>query len=108
MPDPETAAPERITAVRPGVVRIDRLDLELGTQGDFAFHVDDGDPLSAVAEMHRTESIARDLWQVRTETHMRLSCTREAFLLRATMRAWDGDDCAIHREWDVAIPRDQV
>jgi predicted acyl esterase len=108
LPEPETAAPERITVVRPGVVRIDRLNLELGTQGDFAFHVDDGDPLSAVAEMHRTESIARDLWQVRTETHMRLSCTREAFLLRATMRAWDGDDCAIHREWDVAIPRDQV
>jgi hypothetical protein len=108
LPGPETAEPEPVTVIRPGVVRIDRLNLELGTQGNFAFHIDDGDPLSAVAEMHRTESITRDLWQVRTETHIRLSCTRDAFLLRATMQAWDGEDSVCHREWDVAIPRDHV
>ena len=108
LPDPETATPERMTVIRPGVVRIDRLNLELGTQGDFTFHVDDGDPLSAVVEMRRTESIARDLWHVRTETHMRLSCTRDAFLLRATMQAWDGEASICDREWDVAIPRDHI
>jgi hypothetical protein len=108
LPDPETAEPEQTTVIRPGFVRIDRLNLELGTQGNFTFHVDDDDPLSAVAEMRRTESITRDLWQVRTETHMRLSCTRDAFLLRATMRAWDGDDSVCDRDWDVAIQRDHV
>ncbi len=108
LPDPETAAPERTTVIRPGVVRIDRLNLELGTQGNFAFHVDDGDPLSAVAEMHQTESVARDLWQVRTEIRMRLSCTRDAFLLWATMQTWDGEDSVCRREWDVAIQRDHV
>jgi pimeloyl-ACP methyl ester carboxylesterase len=108
LPDPETAAPEQTTVIRPGVVRIDRLNLELGTQGNFAFYVDDGKPLSAVAEMHRTESIARDLWQVRIEIRMRLSCTRDAFLLWATMQAWNAEDSVCHREWDVAIQRDHV
>ena len=105
---PETAAPERPTAVRPGLVRIDRLGLELGTEGKFAFDIKDDDPLSATAEMQRTETIRRDAWQVRIETRMRLSCTRDAFLLQASLRAWEGADEVCRREWDRSIPRDLV
>ena len=108
LPDPETATPERPTVVRPGVVRIDRLGLELGTEGKFAFDIKDDDPLSATAEMQRTETIRRDAWQVRIETRMRLSCTRDAFLLQASLRAWEGADEVCHREWDRSIPRDLV
>ena len=43
----ETAAPESVSPVRPGVVRIDRLGLEIGGRGEFTDHIDDGDPLSA-------------------------------------------------------------
>jgi uncharacterized protein len=106
LPGPETATPERPTVVRPGVVRIDRLGLEVATEGKFAFDITDDDPLSAVAEMRRTETLSREGWQVRIETQMRLSCTREAFLLRATLRAWDGASEVCHREWDRSIPRD--
>ena len=105
-PDPETATPERPTVIRPGLVRIDRIGLELGTEGKFAFDIKDDDPLSATAEMRRTETIQRDAWQVRIETSMRLSCTRDAFLLRATMRALEGSSELCHREWDQSIPRD--
>ncbi len=108
LPEPETATPERPTTVRPGLVRIDRLGLELGTEGKFAFDITDDDPLSATAEMRRTETIQRDAWQVRIETSMRLSCTRDAFLLRASLRAWEGADQVCHREWDRSIPRDLV
>ena len=108
LPGPETATPERPTAIRPGVVRIDRLGLELGTEGKFAFDIKDDDPLSATAEMRRTETIQRDAWQVRIETRMRLSCTRDAFLLRASLRAWEGTSEVCHREWDRSIPRDLV
>jgi uncharacterized protein len=58
--------------------------------------------------MRRTETLARQEWQVRIETQMRLSCTREAFLLRATLRAWDGAREVCHREWDRSIARDLV
>jgi uncharacterized protein len=108
LPGPETATPERPTVIRPGLVRIDRLGLELGTEGKFAFDIKDEDPLSATAEMQRTETIRRDDWQVRIETRMRLSCTRDAFLLQASLSAWEGADEVCHREWDRSIPRDLV
>jgi putative CocE/NonD family hydrolase len=108
LPGPETASPERPTVIRPGLVRIDRLGLELGTEGKFAFDITDDDPLSATAEMQRTETIQRDAWQVRIETRMRLSCTRDAFLLQASLRAWEGASEVCHREWDRSIPRDLV
>jgi putative CocE/NonD family hydrolase len=106
LPGPETATPERPTVIRPGVVRIDRIGLELSTGGKFTFDIKDDDPLSAVAEMRRTETISRGAWQVRIETQMRLSCTRDMFLLRATLRAWEGTGEVCHREWDDSIPRD--
>jgi uncharacterized protein len=104
--DPETAPPERPTILRPGVVYIDRIGLELGSEGTSTFHVEDDNPLSALAELSRTETISRGTWQVRIETAIRLSCTRDAFLLRATLRACEGGDETFHREWDHSVPRD--
>ena len=106
LPEAETATPERPTAVGPGIVRIGRIGLELGTEGRFEFDISDDDPLSAVAEMQRTQTLARDDWQVRIETSMRLACTREAFLLQASLRALEGPDEVCRRSWDYAIPRD--
>jgi hypothetical protein len=108
LPPPEMATPEKPTPVRPGVVRIDRIGLEQGTEGKFTFDLQDDDPLSATAEMRRSETLRRDDWQVRMETSMRLSSTRDAFRLRASMRAWDGENEVCHREWDETIPRDLV
>jgi predicted acyl esterase len=108
LPGPETATPERPTVIRPGLVRIDRLGLESSTEGKFAFDITDDDPLNATAEMQRTETIQREGWQVRIETRMRLSCTRDAFLLQASLRAWEGTSEVCHREWDRSIPRDLV
>jgi uncharacterized protein len=108
LPGPQTATPERPTVIRPGLVRIDRLGLEVATEGKFAFDITDDDPLSATAEMQRTETIRRDAWQVRIETRMRLACTHDAFLLQASLRAWEGTSEVCHRDWDHSIPRDLV
>jgi predicted acyl esterase len=104
----ETAAPEEASIVRPGVERFERLGLELGTEGTSTYTVDDDDPLSAVAEIRRAETISRDTWQIRIETHLSLTCTREKFLLRASLRAWEGTDEVCHRIWDRTIDRDLV
>jgi putative CocE/NonD family hydrolase len=108
LPGPETATPERPLVVRPGVVRIERLGLEFANQGKFAFDLVDDDPLSATASMQRSATITRGSWQVRIETTMRLSCTRDAFLLHATLRAWEGAVEVCHRDWERTIPRDLV
>jgi putative CocE/NonD family hydrolase len=108
LPEPETAAPELTTEVRPGVVRIERLGLEVGTESDFKSHIDEDDPLSAVVEMRQSQMVSRDAWRIRIETRMQMSCTRDAFLLRATMRAYEGDEEVCHREWDYSVPRSFV
>jgi hypothetical protein len=106
---PESAPPEKPTVIRRGDVRIERIDriaLELGAQSKSQFHVEENDPLSAVAELQRTQTMSRDAWQIRVETQMRLSSTANAFLLQGGLRAWEGANEVCHREWDRSIPRD--
>jgi putative CocE/NonD family hydrolase len=105
LPWPETASPEPTTSLRPGVTRIDRLGIELGTEGDFTSHIEDDDPLSAVAEMRQVQTISRSDWRIRIETRMRMSCTRDAFLLSAEMRASEGGVTVCRREWDRRVLR---
>jgi uncharacterized protein len=108
LPGPETAAPERTTVIRPGLVSIDRIGLELGSEGKFHCHIEADDPLTAVAEMHQVQTISRGGWRTRIETRVRMSCTHDDFLLWATMQAWDGETKICDREWDYRVPRDLV
>jgi uncharacterized protein len=111
LPDPESAPPEKPTTIHRGDVRIERIDrigLELGREYKSEFHVEDGDPLSAVADVRQTETMSRDAWQIRVETRIRLSCTRDAFLLQGSLCAWEGAHEVCRREWDRSIPRDFV
>jgi hypothetical protein len=50
--------------------------------------------------------MSRDAWQIRIETRMRLSCTRDAFLLEASLRAYEGEQEVCRRDWDRVIARD--
>jgi hypothetical protein len=109
LPGPESAPPEKPAISRRGDMRferIDRIGLELGTQSNRTFHVEEDDPLSAVAELRRVQIMSRNEWQVRIETQMRLSCTRDVFLLQASLRAWDGANEVCRRDWDRSIPRE--
>ena len=105
LPPPETAAPEPTTEIRPGVVRIDRLGLELGTESSFETHLDGDNPLSAELTMRQSQTMSRGHWRVRIDTQMRMSCTRDAFLLHASLRACDNDVEVCCREWKSEIPR---
>jgi uncharacterized protein len=109
LPGPESAPPEKPTMLRRGdmrVERIDRIDLELGAKGKWQYHVEEDDPLSAMAELQPTQTMSRDGWQIRIETQMRLSCRRDAFLLKASLRAYEGEQEVCRRDWDRAIARD--
>jgi hypothetical protein len=89
-------------------VRFDRIGLEVGSEGSFSEDIAGDDPLGATAEMRRTLTVARDGWQVRVETFMRMSCTRDSFRLKASMRAFEGSEEVCRREWDRSIKRDLV
>ena len=85
---------------------VDTLGLELGGESKYHLDIKDDDPTSAVAEMRRVATRRRGDWQVRFETSMRLTCTRDAFRLQASLSAREGDEEVCQREWDCAIPRD--
>jgi hypothetical protein len=109
LPEPETASPEKPTIIHRDGVRvehIERLGLDLGTQYKSEYRVEDNDPLSAVAELRNTQTVSRNEWQIRIDTQLRLSATSNAFVLQASLRAWEGTNEICHREWDRAIPRD--
>ncbi|MGH7985964.1 MAG: CocE/NonD family hydrolase [Candidatus Binataceae bacterium] len=111
LPDPESAPPEKPTILRRGdtrIERIDRIGLELGTESKSLYHVEEDDPLSAVAELRWIQTISRNAWQIRIETRMRLSCTRNHFLLQGSLHAWEGANEVCHRQWNRSIPRDFI
>jgi uncharacterized protein len=108
-PGAETAPPEKPTIMHRDGVRIERIDrigLDSATQWKTQYDVDENDPLSAVAELRNTQTLSRDEWKISVETQMQLSCTRDSFLLRASLRALEGEKEVCHREWDRSIPRD--
>jgi len=111
LPGPESSLPEKPTILRRGntcVEHIRRIGLELGTESKSFYYVQEDDPLSAVAELGRTQTMSREAWQIKIETRMRLSCTRNAFLLQASLRAWESANAVCHREWDSSIPREFI
>jgi putative CocE/NonD family hydrolase len=108
MPPPHTSPPEPTTVVRPGTVRIERLGLELSTQGKYEFSLEHDDPLSATALMHRTQAIRRGSWQVEIETRMRWTCSRDSFFLEAGLRACEGAEEIVQRTWKCTVARDLV
>lgn len=106
LPRPLTAPPEPTTVIAPGVVRIDRLGLEIGSNGQSRFNIADDDPLSAVAELRATDAITRGAWQIRIDTETRLSCTQDTFVIHANLRASEGANKIYERTWDYSIERD--
>jgi hypothetical protein len=111
LPGPESAPPEKPTIIRRGDVRterIDRIGLEVSTQSQSQFHIEENNPLSAVAELRRTQTMSRDAWQIRVETQIRLSSTAREFLLHGGLRAWEGANEACRREWNRSIARDFI
>ena len=105
----ETAPPQTPRKLRPGVVVWDQLGgLELGSHGHYDRGIGDGDPTSGWISMRHTGTVTRGAWRTRVDTTMRMSCTREAFRLEASLRAFEGDSEVCARDWDRTIKRDLV
>ncbi|MGH7124502.1 MAG: CocE/NonD family hydrolase, partial [Stellaceae bacterium] len=91
-----------------GDVRIDAHGLEVGSLKVTEYRIRDDDPLSAVAEARWTTKVGRGAWHTRTETWTRMTATKDAFLLHATLDAYEGETRVWSQNWDCAVPRDLV
>lgn len=112
LPPPETAPPApRETITRDGqrLTRIAAVGIALGAESRLDCHLDDpDDPLSARIETERSAIVARDEWSVRVVTQTTMRAEKDAFLLSATMRAYEAGEEVSARAWDCRIPRDLV
>ena len=79
-----------------------------GNHGHSEFRIRDDDPLTARAELHRSQTVARGDWRVRTELTTQLSATQEAFRVRVTLAAYEGDGRFAIASGTRRFPRDLV
>ncbi|MBI3455377.1 MAG: CocE/NonD family hydrolase [Candidatus Rokubacteria bacterium] len=91
-----------------GRYRLDDIDLTLQTIVTERYDIRPEDPLSARAEVASTVRMQRGDWRVETRTRTRLTATRAAFGVQATLDAFEGDARVFCRSWNTAVPRDLV
>jgi putative CocE/NonD family hydrolase len=106
LPEPETAVPEPVTITDTGALHFERINLDVSSARDSRYDIEGDDPLSAVAETQHADTLSRGDWKVRVETTLRLSCSRNSFVVHARLRAWHGENGICDRTWDRVIPRD--
>jgi hypothetical protein len=66
------------------------------------------DPLSAKQEIHWSEEMARGRWKVRTETYSELTATRDHWLIKGRLEAFEGRRKILTRKWNEKIERKLV
>ena len=87
---------------------VTRMSGGVGGGGREVFPIQSADPLSAMQQMDLTTTLGRAGWKVRTEVLTRITSTAEAFVLHATLAAFEGETHVFDRAWDLQIPRDNV
>jgi len=91
-----------------GTYRIERSGLDVERQTEEWYTTDDDDFASPRGEVVALRALRRPGWAVKTLTHTVLTCSPSHFFIQAELDAYEGDKRVFSREWDVAIPRDQV
>ena len=86
--------------------RIEDIDLTMSHVFVRRYSICEDDPNSARAVLEETIELGRDDWQTRIETRIRLTSTRESWILKAKLDAYEGDDRCFSRTWDETIERD--
>jgi len=65
-------------------------------------------PLSAKAEWHWTETVARDPWHVRTETYSSMTSDATHFHIEGRIEAYENETLCFEKDFKESIPRDMV
>ncbi len=91
-----------------GRYRIEPTGLEYRLASVERYTIRPGDPLSARAEVTFEMEQGRDAWQTRAVSRTVLRASETAFLIDATLDAWEGEQRIIARNWQLSVPRRSV
>ena len=70
------------------------------------WRIANGDPLSMTGEARWTCEKDREGWSIRTESSMRLACTRSDWIVSGHVAAFEGEQEVFRHAWEDRIPRD--
>jgi hypothetical protein len=90
------------------LAHIKAIGLDLGAWFLRRYRITERDPLTATAEIEQKTLFRRPDWEIRIETRVKMSATRETFVVEGTLRAFEGDVCVFDRKWNERVPRDCV
>jgi hypothetical protein len=90
------------------LAHIKAIDLDLGASFLRRYRITERDPLKATAEIEQKTLFRRPDWEIRIETRVKMSATKETFAVEGTLRAFEGDVCVFDREWNERVPRHHV
>ncbi|ATU95323.1 CocE/NonD family hydrolase [Phyllobacterium zundukense] len=93
------------TAWDGGQYRIEAIGTEVGSITSEVVEILDQDPTSANVQTQYIETLKRGDWNVRVESSLRMSLTKDSFLLVGQLRALDHDAEIFTRTWNRTIPR---
>jgi len=95
-----------VTAIRDdGIYRIPGNGLEIGSRVEESLSQTGDDPLSATTVMSRKYYIGRGDWQTRLETRTEVTCSAEAFFVKASIQAYEDDALVYQNTWNEIIER---
>lgn len=88
-----------------GTVRINGNNLITRSQGYETYQVMPGEIGSAVGRARWHYGLERGDWKIRSETETTLTSGRDDFIVKAWIRAWEGETLVHEEEWHERIPR---
>lgn len=94
--------------VGPGRFRIEDSGLSVAghTVETYGFTGDDWSTLHS--EIVSDYALERGDWAISSRTETEFRATSSDFVIRATLRAWEGETLAHEESWDCRIPRDKI
>ena len=90
------------------LARVHDINADVGHSIDIRYAINTTDPLTARAEVQQKVLLRRPGWHIRVDTRMRLSATRDCFLLATDLDASEGENSVCSRHWEQTIVRSPV
>ena len=79
-----------------------------GGSASEAYSIHPDDPACCKADIKWTQTLKRDDWSVRTETHTVMWSDKENFYVKANLRAFEADNLVLQKDWHTSVRRDLV
>jgi len=106
--DPATSSMEIEVTEFGGLFRLEDTGVEISRTAYEKLNIADDDPLSCSTVMMRTMTFRKGDWDVKIEATSTLRATKDTFLLKGKVRAFERGEVVFEKDYDTPTKRDMV